>query len=121
MQADEYMKIFKDFYCESKKIKKAMDKGPSYSPPNCTVKLNHQPIDRVKADLAYHVCSNKLGALVHSTKLEMGQLDLEMMTHNANGLKADMVDIMMTTLNLVSRYVKVIFELTSRTTSRPPI
>eukprot|EP00956_Cyclotella_meneghiniana_P036716 scaffold129459_cov34-Cyclotella_meneghiniana.AAC.1 len=52
-QANENLNIFEDFYSEAEKIQKVMDEGPSYSPPNCTVKLNHQAIDQVKADTAY--------------------------------------------------------------------
>ena len=44
-QADEYMNIFENFYSEAKKIQKALDAGPSYSPPDCTVKLNHEAIE----------------------------------------------------------------------------
>eukprot|EP00956_Cyclotella_meneghiniana_P029771 scaffold73193_cov45-Cyclotella_meneghiniana.AAC.3 len=78
-----------------------MDEGPSYSPPNCTVKLNHQAIDQVKADTAYQVCSNRLGALIQSKKLEMGEINLEMMCLNSVGHKANLVEIIATTLGLV--------------------
>ena len=111
-QADEYMNIFENFYSEAKKIQKALDAGSSYSPPNCTVKLNHQPIDRVKTATAYQACSNRLGALIQSTKLEMGTIELEMMCHNSVGRKADMVEIMAATLDLVAKYAVVIHELT---------
>ena len=86
----------------AKKIQKVMDEGPSYSPLNCTVKLNHQAIDQVKADTAYQVCSNRLGALIQPKKLEMaGEINLEMMCLNSVGRKANLVEIIATTLDLV--------------------
>ena len=46
-KVEEYMNEFQHFYSESKKLAKASGEGPSYLSPNCTVKLNHQPIERV--------------------------------------------------------------------------
>ena len=42
----------------------------------------------------------------------MGEIELEMMCHNSVSRKADMVEIMATTLDLVAKYAVVIHELT---------
>lgn len=112
-KVEEYINVFQGFYSESKKIAKAKDAGSSYSSPNCTVKLNHQAIDRVKAGTAYQACSKKLGALIQESKLALSAYELELMTINCNGRKSALIDIMAATLNLVARYVCVVYEIES--------
>eukprot|EP00956_Cyclotella_meneghiniana_P009510 scaffold13165_cov55-Cyclotella_meneghiniana.AAC.1 len=110
-KVEEYMNEFQDLYSESKKLAKASGEGPSYLSPNCTVKLNHQPMERVKASTAYQARSNELGVLIRNTKLEMSDIELEMMILNCNGHKNEMMEIMATALSLISRYVIVVYEL----------
>jgi len=107
------MNVFQHLYSESKKLAKAAGEGPSYLSPNCTVKLNDQPIERVKASAAYQACSNNLGALIRNTKLEMRDIELEMMILNCNGRKNELMEIMSSAsaLSLISCYVIVVYEL----------
>eukprot|EP00956_Cyclotella_meneghiniana_P021309 scaffold38675_cov33-Cyclotella_meneghiniana.AAC.2 len=105
------MDIFEGYYSESKNIEKASTEGSSYTPKHCSVKLNHQPIDRVKAGAAYIACTNLLAASVADFKLVLGGYDLELMKINNRERKIQMVEIMVTTLDLISQFVCVDLDL----------
>ena len=65
----------------------------------------------MKASPAYQARSNELGVLIRNTKLEMSDIELEMMILNCNGHKNELMDIMAAALSLISRYVIVVYEL----------
>ena len=65
----------------------------------------------MKASPAYQARSNELGVLIRNTKLEMSDIELEMMILNCDGRKNELMDIMAAALTLISRYVIVVYEL----------
>ena len=96
-QADEFINVFNGYYSESKKIEKALMEASSYSPKNCSVKLNHQPIDPVVTGAASTSCANELAASIAEYKLTRGTFDLRLMKINATARKMHLVEIMAST------------------------
>lgn len=107
----KYLAVFGDYYCESKKIVKALGEGENYCPPNCTVKLPFQPIEGVKGDAAYLSLANELAAFTKQTKLTLGKFNLRGLTINNQARKTELVRILCTATAHIAELVLAEFDL----------
>jgi hypothetical protein len=109
--AVQFMRLFGEYYMESKTILKAQKEGSAFRTRNCTVKLNFQPRDQIVERPAYLSLKNEISSFSDTCKHEGGQLYLRGLILNNDDKKLELAETLCTALADFAALVLVQFDL----------
>ena len=109
--AVQFLRLFGEYYMESKMILKAQREGSAYRTRNCTVKLNFQPRDRIVERPAYLSLKSEISSFSDTCKQEGGQLYLRGLLINNDDRKLELTEMLCAALADFAALVLVQFDL----------